>query len=151
MLKDPFVNEPFDPSLKWFIGVFDVYDREHDLGEELGKYNPNDKLDREHLIKTYTLDLNYLSYRHKYVLTHALKSCLDDENYDFQGLFEIDEDEAASWPRAEWYELESPRDFLKDIYQLAQIVWKGDLQKASLEDQSTWGGLLGLGCIAASK
>ncbi|OPA89328.1 hypothetical protein BFW87_22810 [Pseudomonas fluorescens] len=138
MLKDPFLNEPFDPSLKWFIGAFDIYDREHDLGKELEKYNPNEKVDREKLIKTHALSVHCLSYRHKYALIEALKHSLDNEAYDFQGLFEIDENEAASWPRREWYELESPRDFLKDVYHLAKIIWKDDLQKASLEDQSTW-------------
>ncbi|KAF2406550.1 MULTISPECIES: hypothetical protein [Pseudomonas] len=138
MLKDPFLNEPFDPNLKWLIGVFDVYDREHELGKELEKYNPNEKLSREVLIRNHALNLDYLSYRHKFALIQALKSSLDAENYDFQSLFTIGEDEAASWPRAEWYELESPRDFLNDVYQLAQIIWKDDLQKASLEDQSTW-------------
>lgn len=138
MLKNPFLNEPFDPSLKWFIGVFDVYDQEQELGVELEKYNPNEKNDREILIKTHALNLSYLSYRHKYVLIKALKRRLDDENYDFQSLFDINEDEAASWPREEWYKLENPRDFLVDVYQLAQISWKDDLQKASLEDPSTW-------------
>ncbi|WP_219268571.1 hypothetical protein [Pseudomonas sp. Xaverov 259] len=138
MLKDPFLNEPFNPSLKWFIGVFDVYDREQELGEELEKYNPNEKGDREKLIKTYALSLDYLSYRHKYALIQYLKECLNDKTYDFQSLFEINEDEAASWPRAEWYELENPKDFLDEIYQLAHIAWKNDLQKASLEAPSTW-------------
>jgi len=138
MLKDPFLNEPFDPSLMWFIGVFDVYDREQELGLELEKYNPNEKADRYDLIKNHALNLSYLSYRHKYTLIKTLELSLNDENYNFQNLFEINEDEAASWPRSEWYELDSPRDFLKDIFLLAQIIWKDDLQKASLEDQSTW-------------
>jgi hypothetical protein len=138
MLKDPFLNEPFDPSLKWFIGVFDVYDREQDLGLAMEKLNPNEKTDREALIKNYALQLNYLSYRHKYVLIKALENSLNDEKHDFQSLFEIREDDSASWPREEWYELESPRDFLLDVYLLAQFEWKDDLQKASLEDQSTW-------------
>lgn len=138
MLKDPFLNEPFDPSLKWFIGVFDVYDREQELGLELEKYNPNEKSDRYDLIKNHALNLSYLSYRHKYALIRTLESSLNDESYNFQSLFEIDEGEAASWPRSEWYELESPKDFLKDIFLLAQIIWKDDLHKASLEDQSTW-------------
>ena len=90
------------------------------------------------LIKNYALQLNYLSYRHKYVLIKALENSLNDEKYDFQSLFEIREDDSASWPREEWYELESPRDFLLDVYLLAQFEWKDDLQKASLEDQSTW-------------
>jgi hypothetical protein len=138
MLRDPFLNEPFDPNLKWFIGVFDVYDREQSLGKVLEKYNPNKKVDREVLIKNHALNLNYLTYRHRYVLLKALESNLSDESYDFQSLFEISEEDASSWPRAEWYELESPRDFLLDIYVLAQILWKDDLQKASQEDPSTW-------------
>lgn len=138
MLKDPFLNTPFNPSLKWFIGVFDVYDQEQGLGEELEKYDPNKTADREKLIKIYALNLDYLSYRHKHALVEYLKNSLNNENYDFQSLFEISEDDAASWPRIEWYELESPREFLNDIYKLAQIEWKEDLQKANLEDPSTW-------------
>lgn len=138
MLKDPFLNCPFDPSLQWFIGVFDVYDREEDLGLELEKYNPNEKIDREKLIRNYALNLDYLSYRHKFTLIKTLKNNLSNENYDFQRLFEINEDQAASWPRAEWYKLDNPRDFLNEIYLQAQIIWKEELQKASLEDPSTW-------------
>ena len=138
MLRDPFLNEPFDPNQKWFIGVFDIYDREQSLGKALEKYNPNKKVDREVLIKNHALNLIYLTYRHRYVLLKALESNLSDESYDFQSLFEISEEDASSWPRAEWYELESPRDFLLDIYVLAQILWKDDLQKASQEDPSTW-------------
>src|ERR1700712_4662916 len=51
MLKDPFLNEGFVPDLMWFVGVFDVYDREETKGEELGVYDPNDPSDREVLIK----------------------------------------------------------------------------------------------------
>ncbi|WP_177464480.1 MULTISPECIES: hypothetical protein [unclassified Pseudomonas] len=138
MLKDPFLNEPFDPSLMWFIGVFDIYDREQELGTELEQYDPNKKADREELIKKYALNLSYLSYRHKYVLIESLKAKLNDQNYNFKSLFEIGEDEAGSWPRAEWYELHDPRGFLKGIYIIAQEVWKEDLQKASLEDPATW-------------
>ncbi|AZF43031.1 hypothetical protein C4J87_2874 [Pseudomonas sp. R1-43-08] len=138
MLKDPFLNEPFDPSLMWFIGVFDIYDREQELGMELSKYDPNIKSDREELIKHYALNLSYLSYRHKYALTENLKDKLNDETYNFHSLFEISEDDTGSWPRAEWYELDNPKDFLREIYLLAKDVWKDDLQKASREDQSTW-------------
>ncbi|CAI8711072.1 conserved hypothetical protein [Pseudomonas sp. IT-P253] len=138
MLLDPFLNEEFRPDLMWFIGVFGVYDREETLGAELEVYDPNDTDDRAELIKKYSLDLDYLSYRHKFVLVESLANKLNDESYDFQGLFDIDEDEAASWPRGEWYELENPREFLQHVYTLAKEVWKDDLHKASLEDQSTW-------------
>ena len=138
MLKDPFLNEPFDPSLMWFIGTFDIYDREQELGMELAQYDPNNKTDRKNLIINYALNLKYISYRHKHVLIESLKNKLKDEKYNFDNLFEIDENETGSWPRAEWYALDDPRGFLMEIYILAQAVWKEDLQKASLEDQSTW-------------
>ena len=51
MLKDPFLKKPFEPGLMWFIGVFDVYDREETRGVELGAYNPNESSDREVLIR----------------------------------------------------------------------------------------------------
>lgn len=73
MLHHPFLNEEeFHPSLMWFIGVFDVYDREETLGAELGIYNPNVERERAELIKRYSLHLNYLSYRHKFVLVKYL-------------------------------------------------------------------------------
>lgn len=138
MLRDPFLDENFEPDLMWFIGVFDVYDHEETCGAELVVYDPNDSDDRAELIRRYCLNLDYLSYRHKFVLVEYLAHKLNDENYDFQQLFDIDEDVAASWPRGEWYELENPREFLQDVYALAQEVWKDDLHKASLEDQSRW-------------
>ncbi|WP_347901450.1 hypothetical protein [Pseudomonas purpurea] len=138
MLKDPFLNESFQPDLMWFVGVFDVYDREETLGAELEVYDPNDPGDRVELIKKYSLDLSYLSYRHKYLLVECLANKLNDQSYEFENLFDIDEEFTASWPRGEWYELDSPRGFFQDIYTLAQVEWKDDLHKASLEDQSTW-------------
>jgi len=68
----------------------------------------------------------------------SLADKLNDKSYDFQKLFEIDEGEAASWPRGEWYELESPREFFQDVYTLAKEAWKEDLLKASFEDRTTW-------------
>lgn len=138
MLLDPFLNEEFEPDLMWFVGVFGVYDREETLGAELEVYDPNDIDDRAELIKKYSLVLDYLSYRHKFVLLQFLAEKLNDESFDFQGLFDIDEDEAASWPRKEWYELENPRAFFQHVYTLAQEFWEDDLHKASLEDQATW-------------
>lgn len=138
LLRDPFVNEEFVPDLMWFIGGFNVYDREEARGIELEDYDPNDKNDRVELIEKYSLNLGCLSCGHKLVLVESLADKLTDKSFDFQSLFEIDENEASSWPRGEWYELENPREFLQNVYTLAQEVWKEDLLKASLEDRSTW-------------
>ncbi|EJM16076.1 hypothetical protein PMI22_04018 [Pseudomonas sp. GM21] len=137
-LRDPFSNEEFQPGLMWFIGVFDVYDREETRGSELEVYNPNDRFDRAELIKRYSLNLGYLSYRHKLVLLDFLAEKLSDASYDFQSLFDIDEEDAGSWPRGEWYTLEDPRGFLQDVYLLAQEAWKEDLLRASLEERANW-------------
>jgi hypothetical protein len=138
MLKNPYIDEEFIPDLMWFVGQFDVYDREETRGATLGLYNPDDKRDRSELISKYGLNLECLSYRHKYMLVAFLEEKLNDPDFDFQSLFEIDEDCAGSWPRDEWYSLKNPKEFLQDVYVLAKENWKDDLQKAALEDPSTW-------------
>ncbi|WP_240998477.1 hypothetical protein [Pseudomonas viridiflava] len=138
MLKHPFLNEEFVPNLMWFIGQFDVYDREETLGAMLAVYDPNSESDRLELIVRYGLGLECLSYRHKYVLVTFLGEKLNEPDYDFKNLFEIDEECAGSWPRGEWYSLKNPREFLQDVYMLAKETWKEDLRKAALEDPSTW-------------
>lgn len=138
MLKHPYLDRPFNPRFSWFIGVFDVYDQEETRGLELGVYNPNIPTDRENLIRRYCLKLPYLSYRHKLVLFETLESALDDSSYDFNSLFDIDECETSSWPRGEWYSLNSSRSFFEEVYRLAKEVWREDLEKAAGEDRSTW-------------
>ncbi len=138
MLREPFISKEFQPDIMWFIGGFNVYDREETRGAELEIYDPNNMADRANLIKSYSLNFDCLSYRHKFVLVKFLAEKLSDSRFDFQTLFEIDEDEASSWPRSEWYELESPRAFFQDIYALAQEVWKEELLMASAEDQTVW-------------
>ncbi|KQT67187.1 MULTISPECIES: hypothetical protein [Pseudomonas] len=138
MLKDPFLNEPFEPDLMWFVGVFDVYDREETKGVELEIYDPNDRADRSVLITKYCLNQPYLSFRHKLVLIENLEAVLKDSSFDFQAVFEIDECETNSWPREEWYSLENPRCFFQDVFRLAQEIWKEDLLMATNEDRSTW-------------
>ena len=129
---------PFDASLRYFVGIFDIYDREETKGEELHAYNPNNQKDREALILRYCLDpYNEFSHRHKYKLMENLSFALNTENFDFSSFFEDDPDEYSTmaWDETE---IADPRGFFADIYRLANEVWKDDLQKASLEDPSTW-------------
>ncbi|MCF5517564.1 hypothetical protein [Pseudomonas sp. PA-3-6E] len=129
---------PFDASLRYFVGIFDIYDREESKGEELHAYNPNNQKDREAFILRYCLDpYNEFSHRHKYKLMENLSFALNTENFDFSSFFEDDPDEYSTmaWDETE---IADPRGFFADIYRLANEVWKDDLQKASLEDPSTW-------------
>ncbi|WP_455883644.1 hypothetical protein [Pseudomonas putida] len=129
---------PFNASLYYFVGIFDIYDREETKGVELSRYDPNKKEDRERLIRKYCLDpYEKLSYRHRYKLIENLSLALNTENFNFQSFFEDDPDEYSTmaWDETE---IDDPRGFFDDIYRLANEAWKDDLQKASLEDQSTW-------------
>lgn len=120
------------------MGIFDIYDREDTKGAELHAYDPNNEKDRENLILKYCLDpYSKLSYRHRYKLMEHLSVALNTENFDFNSYFEDDPDECSMMA---WDEIEivNPRGFFADIHRLANEVWKDDLQKASLEDPSTW-------------
>jgi hypothetical protein len=129
---------PFDADLNYFVGAFDIYDREKTKGKVLACFNPNEHKDRETLILDHCLDpLNKLSYRHRYKLVANLLRALNTEDFHFAYYFEDDPD---AYSKMAWDETEiaDPRGFFADIYRLAIEVWKDDLRKASLEDQSTW-------------
>lgn len=138
MLKHPFLEKPYVPNINSFLGGIEIYDREETLGEELWKYDPNKASDREEIIKKYILtSLNYLSYRHKFVLLEKLGELLSIEGYNFSSYFEYLEEEYRSLA---WYadEIVDPRGFFSKIYEIAKIEWKEDLIKAESEDRSTW-------------
>lgn len=136
MFIDPSTGLPYIPTLSYFLGCFDIYDREETLGEELDKFDPNNAVDRERLITSYSLKRRR-SYREKFLLYKCLENAILDKNYDFQALLEHDSHECSTLPNG-WDEMDNPRVFLEDIYRLATIEWKSDLEKASLEDQSSW-------------
>ncbi|EPJ78672.1 hypothetical protein [Pseudomonas sp. CFII68] len=136
MFIDPGTELPYIPTPSYFLGCFDIYDREETLGEELEKYNPNNAADREVLITDYSLK-GRRSYREKFLLYKCLEAALLDGDYDFQALLEHDPYECSSLPDG-WDEMDNPRVFFEDIYRLAGDVWANDLRKAEAEDRSTW-------------
>ena len=132
------MNTPYPPNISHILGALSIYDLEDTVGKELWKYDPNNEKDREKIIISFVLkDLMYLSYRHRFVLMAALRDVLDKPDFDFSKEFESDYDEyiTMAWDETE---IDDPRGFFADIYRLANEVWKDDLQKASLEDPSTW-------------
>ena len=138
MIKDPYLDQPYAPTVRELIGDFDIYDREHTLGLELDKYDINLSADRRMLARNYILvSYDFLSYRHKFLLVAVLKSALKDEFYDFKALLEHDCESTNLFPGG-WDEMKNPRAFFEDIYSVLSDEWKGQLLKASLEDQSTW-------------
>lgn len=138
MLKDPFLNAPYQPSIREFLGTFDIYDREETLGVELSTYDINSRPDREKLIKKYISDKKqHLSYRHRYLLLQELDYVLANEKYDFISLFEDDPNEYNSMPYG-WDDMKDPRAFFEDIHRILNNEWKADILKAANEDQNTW-------------
>lgn len=138
MLKCPFMNTPYVPNISHILGALSIYDLEDTIGKELRKHDPNNKTDRETIISSYILkELIYLSYRHRFILISALKEALEKPDFDFAKEFKSDHEEhiTMAWDETE---IENPRGFFADIYRLANEIWKDDLQKASLEDPSTW-------------
>ncbi|ONH53102.1 hypothetical protein SAMN04490182_1782 [Pseudomonas cedrina] len=138
MLKHPLMNIPYTPNISHILGALSIYDLEETVGKTLWQYDPNNEKDREAIITSFILkDLMYLSYRHRSVLMSALKEALDQPYFDFAKEFESDYDEyiTMAWNETE---IADPRGFFADIYRLANEVWKDDLEKASLEDPSTW-------------
>ena len=138
MLKSPFADKPFEPTLSYILAALSIYDREETKGEKLWKYNPNNINDREKIIKLFILkDLMYLSYRHRYVLMSILKDALSTPNFHFSQEVQSDHDAylTMAWDETK---IENPRGFFMEIYRIANEEWKDDLHKASLEDPSTW-------------
>lgn len=138
MLKNPFMDTPYIPNISHILGALSIYDLENTVGKKLRKYNPNNTQEREKIIRTFVLkDLMYLSYRHRYYLILELEKALKTPKYNFAKEFKSDYDEhiTMAWDETE---IDDPRLFFEDILLLANEEWKDDLQKASLEDQSTW-------------
>lgn len=138
MLKCPFMNTPYTPNISHILGALSIYDLEETVGKELWKHDPNNMKDREKIIISFILkDLMYFSYRHRFILISTLRDALDNTDFDFSKEFKSDYDEyiTMAWNETE---IADPRGFFADIYRLANEVWRDDLQKASLEDQSTW-------------
>lgn len=138
MLKSPFTDALFTPKISYILAALSIYDLEETKGEALWKFDPNNPTDREIIVKEFILkELMYLSYRHRFVLISMLKNALNVPDFDFAKEFESDHDEyiTMAWDETE---ITDPRGFFADIYRLANEIWKDDLQKASLEDQSTW-------------
>ncbi|MFL1386325.1 hypothetical protein ACI77F_01465 [Pseudomonas tritici] len=132
------MNTPYTPNISHILGALSIYDLEETVGKELWKHDPNKMKDREKIIISFILkDLMYFSYRHRFILISTLRDALDNPDFDFSKEFKSDYDEyiTMAWNETE---IADPRGFFADIYRLANEVWRDDLQKASLEDQSTW-------------
>ncbi|TWC12576.1 hypothetical protein FBY06_1372 [Pseudomonas sp. SJZ085] len=140
MLLAPFTELPYRPTVDSLLAGIDTEYKDNFFREELLKLDPNSTADRQIIIKNYIIkEQEYLSYRHKFLLLKKLEEALADKLYDFGALFEYDyeanESSASPWLASG---IHTPRSFFEDIYELASEEWKQDINKAALEDPSTW-------------
>ncbi|WP_139833050.1 MULTISPECIES: hypothetical protein [unclassified Pseudomonas] len=140
MLKVPFTDLPYKPTVDSLLAGLDTEYKDDSFKSKLLKLNPNNRADRETIIKNYIIkDQEHLSYKHKYLLIKELEKAITDKYYDFSTSFEYDyetdESSASPWPADE---IDTPRGFFEDIYQVAKKTWEADLSKAESEDPTTW-------------
>lgn len=125
----PNSNCTFKPSLAFFLGEFDIYDREESLGEYLNRFNPNDRKQIRFLLEQLFFDgsqVKSLTAEHKKVLFERLVEALGEQSYDFKSVFELNEDECFCLP-FDW-EVNDYRLFFEELYRLAIDHWGDELK-----------------------
>lgn len=140
MLKAPFTELPFKPTVDMFLAGLETEYRDQEFKCKLLALNPNGEVDRIKIVKEYVIkDQNYLPYRHKFLLVKVLGAALANNSYDFSAAFEYnyetDEPSPSPWSASE---IETPRSFFEDIFNIANDIWKDDISRAAVEDPSAW-------------
>lgn len=140
MLKAPFTELPYEPTIDMFLAGLETEYNDREFKDELLRLDPNSKVDRVKIIKKYIIkDQEYLSYRHKFLLVKKLESALANKKYDFSSAFEYDyeadEPSPSPWSASE---IDTPRSFFEDIFNVANDIWRADISRAATEDLSAW-------------
>lgn len=132
-LTYPNTNIPFNPSPMYFLGEFDVYDREESLGEYLNQFDPNDRAQVNQLLQKLFFQgarAQALTSAHKKVLIEALLAALRDPDYDFLPAFQPEEADTFCLP-FDW-EIENGRLFFEEAYRLAMEFWGAELDSQGM-------------------
>ncbi|WP_456255017.1 hypothetical protein ACP3PM_22480 [Pseudomonas iridis] len=138
MLMHPYLDVPYNPQLKHFLGGFDIYDREETLGSDLAEYDLENPSDREDLISKFIVKrFSGLTHRHKFLLFFVLGEALDGEASKLYEVFKHDPFSHSLLPFG-WNEMKDPRSFFEHVYSVLSEVWVDELYLASQEDCSTW-------------
>jgi hypothetical protein len=140
MLKAPFTELPYEPTVDMFLAGLETEYSDPEFRDELLRLDPNSRVDRVEIIKKYIVkEYEYLSYRHKFLLVKKLENALIDKNYDFSSAFEYDyeagEPSPSPWSASE---IDTPRSFFEEIFNVANDIWRTDISRAAMEDPSVW-------------
>lgn len=124
----PNTNITFDPSPMYFLGEFDVYDREESLGEYLNQFDPNDRAEVNQLLRKLFFQgarAQVLTSAHKKVLVESLVGALRYPGYDFLSAFQPEETDTFCLP-FDW-EIKKGRLFFEEAYRLVIEFWGAEL------------------------
>ena len=126
-LKFPDSDVDFVVTPAYFLGDFDVYDREETLGEYLSNFDPNDTEQLCKLLEEKFFNggrLLKFSLGHKYELMRVLGIALADTDYDFETIIHHQDDYfCLPWSG----EIKSPRSFFETIYLKMYEHWGREL------------------------
>ncbi|WP_394133504.1 hypothetical protein [Marinobacter nauticus] len=128
-LTYPNSNCEFKPSLAFFLGEFDIYDREESLGGYLNGFDPNDRKQVRLLSEQLFFNgarVKSLTAEHKKVLFELLVEALGEPDHDFRSVFDMDEDDCFCQP-FDW-EINDYRLFFEKFYRLAINHWGDELR-----------------------
>jgi len=127
-LKFPQSDIDFIITPAYFLGDFNVYDREESLGEYLGRFNPNDFEDLSLILDEKFFNggrVLHLSLEHKYELLRVLGNALAQKEYNFTSIIN-NQDDYFYLPHS-WV-IEDPRSFFETIYLQMYKYWNEDLK-----------------------
>lgn len=129
LLKHPNSDRPFIVSPGYFLGGFDIYDREETLGERLNAFNPNDKNQLRLLLDDRFFKgaiVDQLSVEHKAELMRVLEDALNAEDFDFGVLVSHERDTEDYFTLPSSWDIKEPRLFFLNIYDIALERWGND-------------------------
>lgn len=126
VLKYPNSNIDFLVTPAYFLGDFDIFDREETLGERLEVIDPNNKEQlrmamEEHFFKGGRV--KGLTGDHKAELLRVLSSALDSENFDFDALVTHEREADDNFTLPYSWDIHNSRKFFENIYELAMEFW----------------------------
>lgn len=120
----------FSPSISYFIGDLDIYDREETLGKYLEEFDPNNRSDVYRVMKEmffYGARVSALSAAHKALLIQVLINALKDPLCDFGRYFEAIDDNGDAFTLPFGWEIKNPRLFFEEVYRIAMEEWHEDI------------------------
>jgi hypothetical protein len=125
-LKYPNSDVDFDVTPAYFLGDFDIYDREEELGVKLNAFDPNEEGALLLLMDKFFFRggrVASLQPEHKAELLRVLSAALDDKNFDFRALVSPGEHLKCYFTLPDSWKIRDPRELFGRIYMLAASRW----------------------------